>query len=303
MPGVGVSRHLHLADRAWARVARRFAQRWRDDDIGGLAAGMAFYGVLALFPTMLALAATLGSLDSLVGSGLADDVQESVLDWMDRVLTDRASTTRQAVRRLFEQGSGGLIASAGLGALWAGSRGTGGMMRALGRIYDVGDDRPFWRRRLVALRLLAATVLAAAVTLSMFVVGPLFGGGHRLAEQVGLGDTFAWLWRWARLPVAFGALTAWAATVFHLALGRRRKWRRDLVGAAVTATLWVLVSAGLRVYLGVAGAANPVLGALGGALIVLVWLYLLALGLLAGAELNVVLLERGGRPDVDDARQ
>lgn len=284
-------------------LARRYGKRWLADDVSGLAAGVAFYAVLALFPTLLAFAAALGFLESLIGGGLAEDVRETVLSWMDRVLTARASDTKAAVRRLFEDGSGDLFTFAVVGALWAGSRGTNAVMRAMSRIYGVSDARPFWQRRLVALALLVVSVVAASVALSMFVLGPLLGGGQRIATAVGLGETFTVLWRWARLPVAFAALTAWAAVVFHAAPDGRQGWRHDLPGALVTAVLWILMSVGLRAYLGVAGATNQVFGVLGGALIVLVWLYLLALALLTGGELNVVLLERHGRPDVAEGEE
>lgn len=281
-------------------LGRRFGKRWADDDVSGLAASVAFYAVLAMFPTLLAMAAALGSLEALLGGGLAEEVRTTVLGWMDRVLTDRAADTQRAVRRLFEEGSGDLFTFAVAGALWAGSRGTNAVMRALSRIYRVSDARAFWQRRLVALALLAATVLAAAVALSMFVLGPLFGGGQKIASAVGLGETFTWLWRWLRMPAAFLAVVAWAAVVFHMAPDGRKGWKADLPGAITTGVLWVLMSAGLRAYLAVAGDTNQVFGVLGGALIVLMWLYLLALALLTGGELNVVLLERQGRPDVQD---
>lgn len=281
-------------------LAHRFIRRWFADDVSGIAAGVAFYAVLAMFPTLLAVAAALGFLESLLGSKVGDQVQETVLTSMDRLLTNRASSTKEAVQRLFADESGSLFTFAVAGALWTGSRGTNAVMRAMSRIYGVEEERSFWRRRLVALALLAFTVIAASVALSMFVLGPLLGGGHRVASTVGLGESFALVWRWARFPLAFAALAGWAALMFHVAPDQRKGWRHDLPGAFVTASLWILLSLALRLYLAVAGDTNQVFGVLGGALIVLVWLYLLALALLTGGELNVVLSERHGRPDVVD---
>ena len=282
---------------------QRFGRRWIDDDVGGLAAGVAFYAVLAVFPTLLAVASALGSLESLVGGAVADDARRTVLEWMDLVLTDRAADTRGAVRRLFEEGDEGLFSVAFAAAVWSGSRGTNGVMRALSRIYRVSDARSFWRRRLVALALLASTVAAGTLALSMFVVGPLFGGGRAIASEVGMGDVFVSLWQWARLPLAFMALTGWAALVFHAAPDEHHGWRVDLPGALLTAFLWVVLSAALRAYLEVVSGANQVLGALGGALIVLVWLYLLALALLTGGLLNVLLIEARPRRHGSTARR
>lgn len=87
-------------------------------------------------------------------------------------------------------------------------------------------------------------------------------------------------------------ITGWAATVFHLAPNHRTPWCWDVPGAVVTALWWGLASAGFRLYLSVAAGANQVLGTLGGSLIVLLWLYLMSLGLLLGGEVNAVLAHR-----------
>ena len=263
-----------------------------DDRVTGLAAEVAFFGVLSVFPALLAVTSALGWLESLVGRDVAVRAEQEVVRLLERVLTDEASGAVDAARELFARENPGVVTVGVLGALWAMSRGLAAVIRALQQAYDVEERRSYVRVRLTGLGLAFGTVVAGALLLSMFVLGPLFGRGRDIAEAIGAGGGFVFLWNVARPPLVFAVLAVWALVILHVAPAHDGSWRRDLPGALLTAALWVLVSAGLRVYLLVAGEANEMLGVLGGALIVLIWLYLLSLGLLLGAELNGVLVCR-----------
>jgi membrane protein len=130
------------------------------------------------------------------------------------------------------------------------------------------------------------------VVLAMLVVGPLFGLGDGLATRFGLSGPLLAAWDWVRWPFAFLLLVAWATTLYHVATARHARWREDLPGAAVAAIGWLGVSLGLGVYVNVVAAANPILGVLGGGLILLLWLYLLGVTLLLGGEVNAVMDRR-----------
>lgn len=288
--------------RGWGRVSKRLRaavdvtvgviHESRDDRVTGLAAEVAFFGVLSVFPALLAITAALGWLESLLGRDVALRAQQEVVGLLERVLTDEASGAVDTARDLFARENPGVLTFGVLGALWAMSRGLAAVIRALHQAYDVEERRSYVRVRLTGLGLALGTVLAGAVLLGMFVLGPLFGRGRDLAEAIGAGGGFVFLWNVARPPLAFAVLAAWALVVLHVAPGHGGSWRRDAPGAVLAASLWILVSAGLRLYLEIAARANEMLGALGGALIVLIWLYLLSLGLLLGAELNGVLASR-----------
>lgn len=263
------------------------------DRLTGLAAEVAFFAVLSIFPGLLMVAAALGHLELLVGAELAQRSYRQILDFLDLILTNQAAGALAEVEGLFQERRPGIITIAGVGALWALSRGSAAVIRALNLAYDVEERRSWVRLRLLALGLSIAGVVATAVILAIIVVGPLFGRGERVADLVGAGEVFATLWSWARWPVAFALLVAAAATLFHLAPHRARsRWRDDLPGAVLAAILWLVVSLGFSLYLRLAPGANAVLGALGGGLILLVWLYLLSLSLLVGGEVNALLAAR-----------
>ncbi len=275
---------------------RRLAHEWKQDRIPDQAAVVAFYSILSLFPALLALAALLGALDSVAGADVATRVENQVLDAMRTVLTDEAGGTLEAIQSLFDNASPGLLTFSLLLAVWTVTRGFAALVRALDIAYDLDDHRPWVRIRGTAFLLAVGSLLAATVMLTLLVVGPLVGSGRDVADALGMGGAFASLWDVLRLPVAFVVLVVWAATMFHVAPDHHTPWRADLPGAVVTTTLWIVFSAGLRLYVEIARAGNAVFGALGGVLIVLLWFWLLSLAVLLGGEINQLLLTSAGGP-------
>ena len=275
-------------------VARDLIGEWRADRLTGLAAEIAFFGLISLFPALIAMTAALGSLEAIFGNDVAARVEESILDFLGSVLTDQASSTVDAVRELFDSRSAGLVTLGLVFALWSASRGFVAVVNALDVAYDIEDRRGYFRLRALGVGLAAGSVLVGAVILSMLIIGPLFGTGMEVADHLGFGGFFATFWNWIRWPIALAVMLGWAAAILHVAPHHTIPWRWDLPGAVMATVCWALFSVGFRVYLAVAPATNQVLGTLGGALIVLLWLYLLALGLLLGGELNAVLAARHG---------
>lgn len=282
-------------DRARLRqTAKDLVVEINDDRVTGLSAEVAFFAVLSIFPGLLMIAAALGSIDLLVGSDLAQDAERIVTDFLTRILTEDASTTVAAVQDLFESGRGGLVTFSILFALWALSRGFQAAMRALNLAYDFDERRSWVAQRITALVFALGSVVMVVFALAVLVAGPIIGGGRAVAELIGLGEVFAATWDVIRWPLAFLLLVLWATTLYHFAPARRTPWISDLPGAVLTGILWLVVSASFAGYLRLSTGFNQVLGLLGGGLILLVWLYLLAFGLLVGGELNAVLARERG---------
>ncbi len=261
------------------------------DRLLGLAAETAFFAVLTLFPALLVVAAVLGQLSTIIGGENARRVEQGVLDFLDELLTDTASPAIDTVRDLFE-GSGNALTIASLLALLSLSTAFSTLINTVNICYDVPETRGWWRRRWMGLLLGVGTVLTGALAVTLLVVGPLFGRGEDVVARIGLDAEYSVLWSFARWPLAFLSLVLWATTMQHLTPARRERWRYDLPGGLLTAVLWLAASWGLNFYLETAVSASPVFGALGGGLILMAWFYLLCVAMLAGAELNAILLAR-----------
>ena len=256
------------------------------DRMLGLAAENAFMAVLTTFPILLVVAAVLGRLSLVIGSANAQHVEDSVLQFLQRLLTNSASPAIQTARSLFET-SGNTLTLTLVLALGSLAQAFASILNTVTLTYDVRDPRGWWYRRGLGLLVGAGSVLMAVLVVTLVVVGPLFAPTD-LLRLAGLDA----LWLGLRWPVAFVALILWGTTMFYICPGRVASWWRGLPGGLLSAVLWLGASVGFNLYLHVALETSPVFGALGGGLIVMTWLYLLCFGLLAGAELNAVLLAR-----------
>lgn len=275
-------------------VLRTVADVWRKGDrdrILGLAAENAFMGVLTVFPTLLVLAAVLGQLGLLVGRDNARHVENAVIDFMGRILTSQAQPVIDTAHKLFQTG-GNVLTLATLLAVVSVAQAFAGILNTVTLVYDVHDRRGWWHRRWLGLAIGGGSILMGAVIVTLVVVGPLFGHGEDVVTKIGLSEAYGALWSWARWPVAFLSLVLWATTLDHVCPDRQGSWRSGLPGGLLTAVFWLAASIGFNMYLEVVVRSSPVLGALGGGLILMTWFYLLCLGLLVGAELNAILLAR-----------
>jgi membrane protein len=276
----------------WA-IAKRLFWNQFNDRVGGLAAEISFFAMLSVFPALLVLAAALGSLEDVVGNDLAVRAETLVLGFLNRILTDEAGGAVDAIRGLFEQRRTSLITFASLFAVYGVTRAFAAVINGLDVTHGTREKRSPIRFWSTALALALGSLVATVLLLGVVVIDPLLGGVHGLAERIGLGSEAATAWTWLRWPVAFLLLGGWATALYHFAPYPRTRWRHDVAGAALASVLWLVVSFGFSTYLRVAAAANPVLSVLGGGVILLIWGYLLALGLLMGGELNAILAGRG----------
>jgi membrane protein len=276
----------------WHRL-RRFAGHVvgeiRADRMPGLAAEAAFWAVLSLFPALLVLTALLSWLDVLLGAGLAERARDIVVGTLQGVLTERSSGFIDAVRDLFDRNFGGALTVGFAGAVWSMSRGFSALILALNVAYEVDERRAWLARKSLALALGVGTVLVCAISAALLLIGPLFGGGRFIAEWLGLGKQLVFVWNWLRVPIAVCLLIAWLAAIYVVAPHRRTRFREQVPGAAVAVALWVLVTGGFAIYTRIGAWGNPVIGVLGGALVVMLWMYAMAFAVLVGGEINSLL--------------
>ncbi len=285
-----------LERRAWWQVLRSVADGASRHQITGLAAEMAFFGMLSVFPLTIAVAAGVGFLEPLVGSDTTDRVREEVVAALSSGLPQQAQSLTEAVDQLFAETRPGVFTIGLLVAIWSASRGFRSTIRSVDAVYDLEERRTYLEVRLLSLAMALVAVPLSAIGLVAFAVGPLLGGGSAAAGSIGEDALYDSAWQLLRWPIAGVATAAAVTTLLHIAPDEHTPWRRDIPGAALAVASWVLATIGLRVYVRFGGSENLLIGSLGAVLVVLIWLYLLALGLLLGAELNSVLATRAGVP-------
>ena len=270
-------------------IANEVRTDWGAKRIGGLSAEIAFFALLGLFPAVIVFAALLGSLDVLIGQSAATGTEDWLLERISDTFGDQ-NTLDATVAELFDRSDARVITVGVAVAAYASSRGFIAVVRALNVTRGHHGVRSWLSTRLVGFALTFLTLVAAVVVATMVVVGPLFGSGAELADRLDAGTTFRTAWDWLRWPLVLVTVIAWATTVYRIAPRHKLTWRQEVPGALLATAWWLAVSAGFRAYLQLASnGVNAVFGLLGGALSLLLWLYLLAMGLLAGAQLNTLL--------------
>ncbi|MBV1894570.1 MAG: YihY/virulence factor BrkB family protein [Ilumatobacteraceae bacterium] len=242
-----------------------------EDGLFDAAASVAFWLLLSLPAALLAVMSSV----SLLGPGLAGELEEVFLDFVDRTFTSEAEDLRAAISGLFDQPRAGLLSVSLATAIFTLSGGFAGLIRGLDVAYDIVDPRKFIRLRLAALGLAIGTLVAIAVSTLLWSWSGSFGVPLLL-----------------RLLSALVVLVAWAATMFHIGPHHHTPWRYDVPGAIFTAVGWLILSLGFGLYVRVAGSGNELVGATGVALLGLTWMWLACTVLLIGAEINGLIAEQ-----------
>jgi len=176
-------------------------------------------------------------------------------------------------------------------ALWSASGYVGAFARAMNRIYEIGEGRPFWKLRpLMLLITLVAIALVALVLLMLVVSGPL---AQSIGDQIGLGEQAVQVWNIAKWPVMLLAVIVIVAILYYATPNvQQPKFRWVSVGAVVAIENWMVASAGFAFYVANFGSYNKTYGSLAGVVVGLVFLWLTNVALLLGAEIDSE-LERG----------
>lgn len=317
------NRLLAWAGRRRARIAGhnpwalpvRLARSAAEDRVPGLAAEMAFFGLLALVPLLVAVGTGLGALEGLFGPERVEGVQESVVGLLARVVGPRLAddTLAPLVRGLLSQERGGLALTGLAIALYLASRVVGVALFALDVAYDVPTGRGALTRRLLGVVYAALGVVVVLLTFALAIGGPLLGSGEALAGRLGYGDAFALAWKVGRWPVLVVVVVAFFVLVYRLGPNVAHRWRDCLPGAVLGLVLWLGVSLGLRLYLQLTGGvqaasfdpeqeALAAAGRMVSALIALVlWIYLSAMAMLVGGEFNAELAHSRARAASGDS--
>ena len=278
VPGSHAEKPTEIPRRGWFQVVRRAWKEAKSDQVPLLAAGVAFYSFLALFPAMIAAVMLYGLLRD------PDDVRRQVASLSDTLPSDAASLLTGQLEAITTTSSGGL----GLGlvislvlALWSASGGVGNVMTAVNLAYDEEETRGFVKRRALALGLTLAAIVFVVVAGSLVAVAPAV-----LDNVIGDGPA-RWGLEAARWLGLLVAMAVALAVLYKVAPDRDApRFRWVSIGSVVATVIWLLASLGFSLYVDNFGSYNKTYGALAGVVVLLLWLWLTMYVVLLGAEIN-----------------
>lgn len=260
----------------WKEFFKKLVKELDHDAVDDVAATVTFYCVLALFPFLLFV---VGVLSKVVSWETIEDIVRQVSRVMPRDVTTIVSERLTALK---SQPATGLLTVSFLGALWSASAGVASLIPALDRAYDVVEDRAFWKRRLLAIGTTVGVGLIALVASLIAIAVPA------LARWVGgpLGTALAWL----RLPLAGAIIMVTWAGLYMFLPNVKPRFQPVTPGSVAGVVLWVGASWGFSFYVQHFGSYEATYGALGGVIVLLVWMWVSTMALLLGAEINKILM-------------
>jgi membrane protein len=273
----------------WPAVLKRTWVEFKEDNLTDWAAALTYYAVLALFPAMLALIALVGIF------GQYPQTTDALLDIVRQVSGNNSALNglRDTINQIVQHkgGAGALLGLGLAGAVWSASGYIGAFMRASNVIYEVDEGRPFWKLRPLQVAVtLAIVLLVALLLMALVVTGPV---AKAVGDTIGLGSTAVTIYQIAKWPLMAAVVLAILGVLYYAAPSARLPKIRWLSPGAVFAlVVWVIASAAFGFYVANFGSYNKTYGTLGGAISLLVWLWITNLAVLFGQELNAE-IERG----------
>jgi membrane protein len=250
------------------------------DHVTLLASALAYSSFLAI-PALLLVAVGVFTLTT-SASGI-----DSLLGALEGAIPEQAlALLGDSLRQLDrERHTGGVLVVGGaLLALWSLTSAMSGFMTAIMLAYERRESRSFLRRRLVAFELVICFLLALTLVGTLLVFGPTLSGW--IGRITNAESAVNWLWWAAQWPLLAGALLGVLTAMLWLAPDRRPSWQVLLPGALLATVIWMATSGLFALYTATFDSYNKTWGSLSAVIVTLVWLWLTALALLLGAELN-----------------
>lgn len=261
----------------------RICLRYR---VTGLAAEAGFFALLSVPPLFLGLVAAVGFAGRRLGGDVLTDLRRALVDAAGTVLTPE--TVSGVIAPTFDEvATGGRPAIVSVGfvlSVWSGSRALNVYVDTVSIMYGLGGQRGIVRTRALSFSLYVGNLVLGAVVLPLMLLGP------SLLSRF-LGSRFAGMPPLERLGVLYWPVVLLTgilalAMLYHVATPIRTAWRRDVPGAVLAVAIWVVASAVLRITLGRSVGGTSIYGPLAAPIVLLMWLYMLAIAVLVGAALN-----------------
>lgn len=269
---------------SWKYAFKRSISEFSRNKCTDLAASLTYFAMLSIFPALLAMVSLLGI------AGQAEATTRNIVGILEQFASDQVvETLKQPIEQLASAPSAGLALAVGLlGALWSASGYVGAFGRSINQIYDVQEGRPAYKLKPVMLLITLALLLCAAtVAVLLAVSGPL---ARTLGDLIGLGDTAIMVWNIAKWPVIVLAAVFMIALLYYGTPNvRQPKFRWISLGSAISLVILGLATLGFFFYVSNFSNYNKTYGAIGGVIVLLLWIWIGNLSLLFGVVFDAEL--------------
>ncbi len=265
----------------WKGFLGRLRREWKHNKLSDAAAALTFYGVLAFFPFLLFIVA-------LAGLVIQPAQVQALVGELGREFPQAFSQLPSA--QLAELTSGpirGILTFSALAAVWSATAGVVSLMKALNTAYGVPESRPLWKVYGIALGMMLAGAVLALLAGLVAVAAPAFA--------TRLGPPWTTLAGWLRLPLAALLMMILWGILYSVLPATRLNFKFIIPGSVVGVLVWLAASLGFSTYVAHFSTFGITYGALGGIVVLLLWMWISSLALMLGAELNAVLARQ--RPE------
>jgi len=269
------------------RVLRKTVSKAWSDRVWGLSAEAAFWQLLSIPPLFLALLGSLGYIAGLFGHDAVESVRNQLLHWLHQAFAPNVvKLIEPTINDVLGHGRADVISIGFVISLWAGSSAMATFVNTITIAYDMRDVRGAVRSRLIALWLYVVTMVVSVFLLPTLVLGPakivsLFPKNLQNDVNTLVHDLY-----W---PFVAVILLCGLTSLYHQAVPIRRPWLRGVPGSVLAGCIFLLGSYLLRIYINFVSDHAYSYGALAAPIAALLYLFVLALAILLGAEFNATL--------------
>jgi membrane protein len=263
----------------WGEILKRtLAESFYKDDLFSMAAQLAYYFFLSLFPALIFFI-------SIASFFPVTNLMDEVVRSLGRVAPPEVlAFLLDQMKKISNQNQGGVLTLAFLFTIWSTSAAMMSVLTTLNQAYDIEESRPWWKTRLTAILLTIGLALFILTSAALVVAGPELA--ERIADRYGLGAAFEWGWKILQWPAILLFVITAVALVYYFAPDAEQEFVLITPGAVLATVLWIVASLGVRLYIANFGNYTETYGALAGVMIMLLWFYVSGLCILIGAELN-----------------
>lgn len=264
------------------KLIKQFMEKFNENNVTLLAASLAYYFLLAIFPLLIVGFAIIPYLN------ISPD---EAMEFFTGILPGEiADLFQENIVGLIETPRGGLLTVGIIGALWSASNGINAFIKSSNEAYDVDETRSFFVVRGISLALTLGMILSVGIAMLLPVFGDVILGF--ISSFLGISAGMEIVLQVSRWAISIVVLSAFIMLLYRIAPNKRIPFKHILPGAITASLLWQIISLGFSIYVSNFGNYSATYGSLGGVIVLMIWFFLTGLILMVGALITVMYHER-----------